>query len=315
MKDIKVDIYLPKDKDEWDAKVAKSRNATFLFRRDYMDYHSDRYTDHSLVFRSGSEAVALLPANEDGKTLMSHGGLTYGGLILSDRCGGNEVLQIFAAMLKHVQECGIHRIIYKPVPHIYHSIPSEEELYALYRCGAKLIGRTLSSTVVPSSGPLHFSKLRSRCIKKSEKNGLTVRETSNFEPFWNMLTANLSERHGVTPVHTIDEITLLKNRFPDNIKLYISEKDGELLAGVVIYETPRCAHAQYIASTPNGRKTGGLDIIFYTLITKQYKQIPYFDFGISTEHGGEILNEGLLKQKEGFGATGTVYDIYEINIK
>lgn len=314
MKDIKADIYLPKDKDTWDAQVSVSRNATFLFRRDYMDYHSDRYNDHSLVFRSAGEPVALLPANEDDGTLISHGGLTYGGLLVSRRCGGTEVMKIFDAMINHLREYGIRRIIYKPVPHIYHCAPAEEELYALYRYGAKLTGRTLSSTVILPSGAAHFSKLRSRCIKKGLKNGVSVRETVDFAPFWQILTANLAERHSVSPVHTLEEITLLQSRFPENIRLYISEKEGELLAGIVVYETPRCVHAQYIASTPYGRETGGLDVIFSYLLTERYKHVPCFDFGISTEQRGEILNEGLLRQKEGFGATGTVYDTYEINI-
>lgn len=315
MKKIETDIYTPNRKDEWDTLVKTSRNATFLFMRDYMDYHSDRYKDHSLIFRSEGKPVALLPANECGDTVFSHGGLTYGGLILPTRCGGAEVIRIFEAMLRHMQECGIRSIIYKPVPHIYHLAPSEEELYALYCYGANLIGRTLSSTIAVTSGTPHFTKLRNRCIKKGEKNGVTVHQTDDFAPFWQVLVTNLSQRHGVTPVHTIDEITLLKNRFPDNIKLYISEKDGELLAGAVIYETPRCAHVQYIASTPRGRETGALDVIFSTLITGQYSQVPYFDFGISTEQGGHKLNEGLLNQKEGFGATGTVYDTYEISVK
>lgn len=313
MKNITVERYTPQNKDEWDAQVVASRNGTFLFRRNYMDYHSHRYKDHSMIIRSHGEIRALFPANEEEGTLVSHGGLTYGGLILPDRCGGSEVMQIFEAIIAYSRKNGIRRIIYKPVPHIYHRLPAEEELYALYRYNAKLTGRALSSTLCPVSGAWRFTTLRNRCIKKAEKNGVTVRETADFAPFWQILSTNLAERHSVSPVHTIDEITLLKHRFPENIRLYVSEKDTELMAGVVIYETPRCAHAQYIASTSSGRETGGLDIIFATLITGRYRQTPYFDFGISTEHGGEILNNGLLKQKEGFGATGTVYDTYEIS--
>ena len=315
MKKIEAGIYDPSDKELWDALVRTSRNATFLFMRDYMDYHSSRYRDHSLVFRAAGEPVALFPANEDGTTVVSHGGLTYGGLLLPERCGGAEVMRMFDAMIEHFFRRGIRRLVYKPVPHIYHRAPAEEELYALYRNGARLAARALSSTISPASGTPHFAKLRERCIKRGIKNGLTVRETTCFEPFWRILTENLAGRHATRPVHTADEIMLLKSRFPENIRLYISEKEGELLAGVVMYETPRCAHAQYIASTPHGRETGALDIIFFTLITEVYGRVPYFDFGISTEQGGSVLNEGLLSQKEGFGATGTVYDAYEIEIK
>lgn len=42
--------YTPEDKSIWDKYVDKARNATFLFHRDYMDYHADRFRDHSLLF-------------------------------------------------------------------------------------------------------------------------------------------------------------------------------------------------------------------------------------------------------------------------
>ena len=37
--------YTPEYRQQWDAYVAKARNATFLFYRNYMDYHSDRFKD------------------------------------------------------------------------------------------------------------------------------------------------------------------------------------------------------------------------------------------------------------------------------
>src|ERR1035437_4874569 len=72
------------DKAEWDRFVNTATNATFLFLRDYMDYHRSRFTDHSLMIFDGRKLAALLPANitADG-TLISHEGLTYGGLVVS----------------------------------------------------------------------------------------------------------------------------------------------------------------------------------------------------------------------------------------
>ena len=69
--------------DEWNAFVAVSKNATFLFDRRYMDYHSDRFQDCSLMVYYKSSLYALLPANLKGDTLYSHQGLTYGGLLMT----------------------------------------------------------------------------------------------------------------------------------------------------------------------------------------------------------------------------------------
>ena len=87
--------YTPADKRIWDLYVAKSKNATFLFRRDYMDYHSDRFADYSLLFFKGSRLYALLPANIEGDTLFSHHGLTYGGLIMDKEVCTADVLVLF----------------------------------------------------------------------------------------------------------------------------------------------------------------------------------------------------------------------------
>ena len=61
-------------------------------------------------------------------------------------------------------------------------------------------------------------------------------------------------------------------------------------------------------------KCGALDLLFHQLIYDRYAQKRYFDFGISTEHGGQMLNEGLLFQKEGFGGRAVVYDTYEMEV-
>lgn len=60
--------YSEADKEVWNVHVEQARNATFLLNRSYMDYHSDRFHDHSLmIFRNG-KLYALLPANEAGDT-------------------------------------------------------------------------------------------------------------------------------------------------------------------------------------------------------------------------------------------------------
>ena len=70
--------YTPEYRQQWDEYVAKARNATFLFYRNYMDYHSDRFKDYSLLFFKKGKLHSILPAHQVGKTLCSHFGHTYG---------------------------------------------------------------------------------------------------------------------------------------------------------------------------------------------------------------------------------------------
>ena len=75
--------YTADKKAEWDSFVRESKNGTFLFMRDYMEYHADRFDDYSLMYYKGDKLLSLLPANRKGETLWSHQGLTYGGLVLN----------------------------------------------------------------------------------------------------------------------------------------------------------------------------------------------------------------------------------------
>jgi hypothetical protein len=302
-------------KAEWDAFVETSKNGTFLFKRNYMEYHSDRFTDHSLMFYCNNRLLAVLPANirESEKTLVSHGGLTYGGFVMHPDTKTSEIIEITEELKRYMQKSGIKHLIYKPVPHIYSRIPSEEPLYALFHAGAKLSARSISTTI-DNRERLKFSQLRKRCISKAVKAGIECRESGDYEKFWDILTTILQARHEIIPVHSKEEIELLHGKFPSNIKLYTACRQGEVVAGIVVYETVRTAHFQYIAASDEGCSMGALDMLISHLVENVYSCKRYIDFGTSTEQNGTYLNEGLIKQKEGFGGRAVVYDTYELNI-
>lgn len=295
----------------WDAFVDASKNGTFMLKRGYMDYHSNRFEDHSLMFYNDDELVALLPATLHGAELRSHGGLTYGGIIVGRKMTVQVMLSVFDVLKEYVRKSNILRLIYKRVPTIYYTYPSDEDLYALFRNGAKLVRRDVASTIyLPDR--ISFSERRRRGVKKSIKNGVVVQESNNYEEYISILSEILSKYHSATPVHTADEIKLLANRFPENIKLYVAYKNNEMLAGVLVYITPNVVHTQYIANSDMGRQCGALDIVMDYLINNCYSEKEYFDFGISTENEGLFLNEGLISQKQEFGGRAIVYDYYEL---
>ena len=144
---ITVKRYHIEDNQKWDAFVDASKNGTFMLKRGYMDYHSDRFTDHSMMFYDSDKLVAVLPASQHDTELRSHGGLTYGGLITSTDIRVQQVLEIFMAIKDYMKEQGISSLLHKRVPEIYYRYPSDENLYALYRIGANLVRRDISSTI------------------------------------------------------------------------------------------------------------------------------------------------------------------------
>ena len=297
----------------WDDFVTQTKNGTFLFMRDYMDYHADRFTDCSFLFYKEKQLVALLPAHINGETFGTHVGLTYGGFLISRQVTIDMMMEMFRMLCRYLKEnTEAGRILYRVIPHIYHAYPSEEDLYALFRMGARLTERKISSVVLSGTG-IPFRKLRVRKLKQARKEGLSVCSDEAYNLFWPILEENLQERHGAKPVHSLNEITCLHQKFPDNIKLHRTvDEAGETLAGCVMYITDRVAHVQYIGSTDRGRKLGALDLLFDKLLHECYADKKYFDFGTSVENGGRYLNEGLIFQKEGFGGRAVVYDVYEL---
>jgi hypothetical protein len=312
----RVVAYTAADHARWNDFVRTSKNGTFLFHRDYMDYHADRFPDASrLVLDGDGRLIALLPATrkEGTATLASHAGLTYGGFIVDASMTTAAMLALFETALGSLRAEGIATISYTPIPHIYHQLPAEEDRYALFRFEARLVRRDVLSVVDPR-GERRVQERRRRGVKKAEKAGIEVRRSADWGGFWRALEANLSSRHGTRPVHSQAEIELLAGRFKDEIALFGAFRGDELLGGVVIYESPRVAHAQYIAATEAGRELACLDLIFDQLVTRHYAHKAWFDFGISNEDRGRTLNEGLIAQKEGFGARAVVHDFYEMSI-
>lgn len=307
--------YTPAQLSEWNTFVSKSKNATFLFDRRYMDYHADRFEDYSLMVYYKSELYALLPANRVADTLYSHQGLTYGGLLMTSDSKTAVVRDAFVAVNNFLRQEGICRVIYKPIPWIYASLPSEEDLFALNNvCKAQVCSRDVA-TVVMLSHRLPLSELRRRCVKKAWKAGVEIREAQDCSVFWPLLETNLKRRYNARPVHSLEEITLLKSRFPQQIRLFVACKDGRVIGGTLLYICARTIKTQYISANEEGRRVGALDLLFTTLLDKCSENgMEYFDFGTSNRPENDDLNDSLIFQKEGFGGRAVCYDTYEYSL-
>lgn len=298
----------------WDDFVRRSKQGTFLFERAYMDYHHDRFADHSLMVYRKGRLFALLPANEADDVLWSHQGLTYGGLLTGKEATVEDVCDVFRVLNDSLRQEGFGRVVYKAMPWIYHRLPAEEDLYALTNvCDARLVVRHISSTLVAGER-LRFAESRRSGLRKARRQGIEVRESEDMEAFWNILNSNLKHKYGAHPVHTLAELLLLKARFPQQIRLFMAYHDDDPLGGTLVFETSQVVHTQYISASPEGKACGALDVLFDYLLNKVYPHVPFFDFGKSSNGDGHELNEPLVFQKEGFGGRGVCYDWYEYEL-
>lgn len=301
--------------EEWNRFVATSKNATFLFDRRYMDYHQARFDDYSLMIYKDGRLHALLPANRKDNCIISHQGLTYGGLLMNEHNTAAETVVLFDELNAFLRLQGFCKVRYKCIPAIYHQLPAEEDLYAIYRTAhAQLSARSIGSAI-DLQHRLKWNHGRRYGINRCRNNGVVIeRDNDHWEGFWKVLENNLQENHQVVPVHTLQEIRLLKARFPDNIILYTGRQNGQVIGGTVLYLTSKVVHAQYISANATGKKLGVIDAIYDQILNHDCLSQAYFDFGISTEDQGRRLNESLIYQKEGFGGRGICYDWYDWNL-
>lgn len=306
--------YNETDETVWNNFNKDSKNYLFMFDRNYMDYHRDRFKDHSLLFYDDNKLIAILPMSEHGNVLISHGGLTYGGFITDSKMKQHVMMECFEELITYAKANNFMSIRYKCIPHIYHSQPAEEDRFALFANGAKLDVVDVS-TYVNLNSPLKMPKGRKAQISRARREGVVIEELtelSDFNRFIDLENEVLLERHDVRAAHTGEELKLLHDRFPDNIHLFAALKGNSMIAGTVVYEYDQVVHTQYMAANDEARTIGALDLAVATVIEKYRNFKKWLDFGISTEHGRVYLNEGLCSQKEGFGGRTGVYEIWEI---
>ncbi|MCR5395131.1 MAG: GNAT family N-acetyltransferase [Bacteroidales bacterium] len=313
---ISIKRYTPADAPVWDAFVRTARNATFLFERAYMDYHSDRFTDHSLLcYNDKGALVAVLPANEADGALWSHQGLTYGGLLVAPKVVSADVLTALQAIVDYARSAGFRTLHYKPMPHIYHRAPAQDDLYALWRMGAQVEVCNLSAVIDLHADPaLHRPEYcRRNMFGRLQREGYTVDWEVPLAEFWPILTDNLQQRYGASPVHTLDEMQRLQKAFPDQILCcVVRSPEGVALGGTVLYETGQVVHTQYSSASEQGKRCSALDYLYGSLLRvyAMEEEVRYFDFGTSNEDAGRTLNASLIHYKESLGGRGVVYQTY-----
>ncbi|SCX83407.1 hypothetical protein [Flavobacterium caeni] len=311
MKNYTVQPYEPQYYDLWNAFVCKAKNATFLFERDFMEYHSHRFEDCSLLVFDNQKLMAVMPANRVGDEVFSHQGLTYGGLVLPPGATPSIVFDLFDAVLRHLKSKGFRRIEIKPILSFYHQEPAFESDCFLVAHGAKLYRRDCN-LAVDFNGPDLLSKSKKKHYRRVSSAGIEIVESRDFGPFWKeVLGPKLASKYGAKPVHSLDEITLLAKRFPHNITQYDAYYDGRIVAGITLFEFENGIKSQYGATTIEGEKWRALDFLFITLIDKFKERMAFFDMGTVMATDGQI-NTGLMKQKEELGCSVYHQDFYSL---
>jgi hypothetical protein len=298
----------------WNDFVSNAKNATFLFHRNFMEYHEDRFSDYSLIVETKNKWVAVLPANAVENQVFSHQGLTYGGLVYDAKLDAEQVRLVVDSVFDFLRKQEKNNLIYKPILPFYTQNSSEEMAYFLFYNNAKLYRKDLN-LAIDFTKKWSVSKSKMKHFRRISTLDLEIRQDQNFEVFWNaVLIPRLKEKHQTKPVHSLAEIQELAHQFPENIVQHNVYFEDEIVAGITLFHFSNGIKSQYGATTILGEKMRALDFLFITLIEAFKDEVDFFDMGTVTEDNAAGYNPGLLKQKEELGCSVYTQDFYTLSL-
>jgi hypothetical protein len=314
-----INDYQPDQAAAWDDLVARSVNGTMLHTRRYLGYHGDRFTDRSvLVTNQRGWPIGVLPAAEDPAdpaVVISHPGLTYGGLVHDGSLLGAVMLRTMSRVAAHYRAQGYTRLRYKSLPAIYALTPAADDVHALFRLGAQRYGCGLAAAInLARRGKVNRSRRQRR--QRAEAAGVRVEEGwADIAAYWQMLEANLAGRHGAAPTHTLAEIEDLHDRFPKEVILITAWLGADLVAGNLFTVEGPVLQVRYTATTQDGRDLSATDLVVERGIGLAAELgCGYVSFGTSTMRGGRELNDPQYQFKTSFGASGVLHEDYELDL-
>lgn len=321
--------YEEKYEQAWDRFVLKeSVNGTFLQTRAFLNYHpKERFTDASVMVMKGNNIIAAIPAcdiDENGeKKFISHMGSTFGGIILgSDYKKVAELENIFEELDSFFKENNYSEVTLKMTSRIYSQ--NDTEILEYFLDNNKYIPSTEIGYYIDlekidrDNIESNFNSSRRRGYKKSSKYVTEFKELitdDEIKEFYDVLCNNM-QKFDTVPVHTFDEILLLKKKLiPDNLKVYGVYNEGMLVAGSMVFCFDKVFHTQYLACHQDRLEMYPSELLYHGLIGQAIKDdFKYISFGTSTLEHGKVLNKSLAQFKEGFGTTEYVNRTYSKRI-
>ena len=306
---IQVQKYLLENAAEWNAFVKQSINGSFLLDRDFMDYHQERFEDHSLMMYHDGQLMCCIPAHVKDGGFYSHRGLSYAGLIIS-AAAVNNIDKIVEALLGYVKSLAFAKAELQLPPVSYQSI--NREIAAVLEQKGFTANRKLHNQSVALDQEIQVSPKKSIGYRNGKFEGLRVEVGNDFRSFWEeVLIPQLAARYHSKPVHSLAEIELLASRFPENILQYNVYKEDALLAGITFFIKGNIVKSQYTASSPDGLKTDAVAYIYMEAM-KEFKEkgCSLMDYGPVNEIDGSV-NTGLQRFKKQLGCQEEEWNRWE----
>lgn len=310
--------------EKWDNFIVKdSINGTFLHSRNFLNYHRNKFKDHSLIIKKNTSIVAVIPGCEvvkEGKRIFySHQGSTFGGLVINSAY--NNISHVDSAvniLEQYLNEQGFDKAVLKNTSEIFCSDNTNLLEYFYFKYGYKSyheLSLYIDFNKYDSIIENNFSASKRRDFKYSLKHNMqfkTLKTDNEINDFYKLLVLSLIN-HNSKPVHSLEELLDFKNTsLSDIVKFYGVYYNDNLIAGSMVFNFNNDVfHTQYLASNSVYSNYYPMNFLNYNLIKEAYlNNFRFFSFGINTENQGNVLNTSLAQFKEGFGTIGSINRTY-----
>ncbi|MHA2601009.1 MAG: GNAT family N-acetyltransferase [Candidatus Thorarchaeota archaeon SMTZ1-83] len=312
--------YEEKHRERWEEFVERSNNGTIFHRMKFLDYHpKGRFQNRHFLIEERDRIVSVFPGAEEaapeGRMLVSHPGASYGGFVVSEDLGVRGSIAVVKRLFNSLRERGFKKVVLTQPPVIYQKILTNYIDFAVWICGGTYLRRELSAVIEVSEDPLLTFRTAARtAVRKSIKSGVKVRESQDYERFYEILRKNLRMRHNVTPTHSLDELLRLTELFPERIRLFCAYLGEEPIGGIVSFIcNQRVVLAFYISHIEEYQSYRPVNLLIYELL-KWLRQSGhrYLDLGTFTLKMEPDF--GLARFKENFKARGLFRDTLVIEL-
>jgi predicted N-acyltransferase len=315
--------YINQNESPWDKFVLSSNNGTLFHLRKFLNYHpKDRFQDHSILIEKKQNLFSVLPAAElivDGKRiLVSHPGSTVGSFVVPENLSIADAMSMSEALVSYVKENNFSGIRITLPPTLYQRRLSNYIDFSFFKQGFTYSKRDVTSILfLEDSLDKNLAKFKSshlRAVRNAQEKGVNVRQSNDFDSFYNILEQNLKIRHSVSPTHTLAELKNIHAMFPDRINLFAAFVKGVMVAGVVNFVVnDHVVLAFYISHDEAYQEFRAVNLLFYSIFDWAIQQgFKIYDFGTFTVN--EEPNMGLGRFKENFGASGIFRDTIELKL-
>ena len=301
----------------WDSFVLKSNNGTIFHSRKFLSYHKERnFQDCSFLFQNKNNIEALFTGAIIDDVLYSHPGASFGGFIYNQLSFefGSKIVEL---LLEFAQQNNLKEIVIVPTPFIYYNQYNEVMEYCLYINGFSVIEYYMSSFVNLESNLLdQLHNRKKRYIKKMEGE-IEIELSKDLDSFYPILVNN-KLKHKTKPTHTLEELKILMQQFPDEIKLLLSYQNNKIIGGALNFITNKNSCILFynmIDYEYQSLQVASLQI-YASLKWAQENNLKFLDIGVSQLYEGDkiIPHESLINFKEQFGAKAMIRKVMKLNL-